>query len=165
MKRKIERTLLHQVLAPVLMGVLLLTGSVVWAFDEVSLARSPQGYAVSGYDTVAYFTEKKPVRGNEKYKHTWKNATWVFASEEHLKLFKANPEKYAPQYGGHCAWGIGGKSALFSSDPAAWEIIDGKLYLNYNPSVRNTWLRNTGKYIKNGDVVWKNLLKKNKKDS
>jgi YHS domain-containing protein len=60
-----------------------------------------EGVALKGYDTVAYFTEGKPVKGQKEFQHDWQDATWLFASEQHLKMFRENPEKYAPQYGGY----------------------------------------------------------------
>ena len=73
--------------------------TTVWAKSEINT--NWRGVAVKGYDTVAYFTQGKPVKGDSKYEHKWKDATWRFANAEHLELFKADPEKYAPQYGGY----------------------------------------------------------------
>lgn len=97
--------------------------------------------AVSGYDTVAYFTKGKPVKGKEAYKTRWKNAEWLFTSEANLEKFKQTPEKYAPQYGGHCAWAVS-RNYLVKGDPHHWHIEDGKLYLNYNKSAHDNWLLN-----------------------
>lgn len=97
--------------------------------------------AISGYDTVAYFTQGKPVEGDKKIQFTWRKANWYFSSQEHLALFKAEPEKYAPQYGGYCAWAMsGGKTA--SVDPTVWHIENNKLYLNYNKKVQKEWFSN-----------------------
>jgi YHS domain-containing protein len=87
--------------------------------------------AIEGYDTVAYFTESKPVKGSDKYTQDWLGATWQFASEEHRKLFAANPISYAPQYGGFCADGMsdGKGHAQVNIEPTTWQIVDGKLYL------------------------------------
>jgi len=94
--------------------------------------------AIDGYDTVAYFTESKPVEGNKKFQFLWRDADWLFASQKNLDLFKQNPEMYAAQYGGYCAWAMaGGKTA--GIDPDAWHIEDGKLYLNYSKSVQKDW--------------------------
>lgn len=94
--------------------------------------------AISGYDTVAYFTESKPVEGNDKFQTVWRDATWKFSSQENLTLFKQAPTKYAAQYGGYCAWAMsGGKTA--GTDPEVWHIEDGKLYLNYNKNVQAEW--------------------------
>jgi YHS domain-containing protein len=113
--------------------------------------------AVSGYDTVAYFTEGKPVKGDSDYSFEYKEATWQFSSQENLALFKTNPEKYAPQYGGYCAWAAAdGRTA--SGDPLQWTIIDAKLYLNYNAAVQQEWLKETAKFIMEADSKWPALL-------
>ena len=91
--------------------------------------------AISGYDPVAYVTDSAPVKGSKEFSYQWKGADWYFASAEHRDLFKANPEKYAPQYGGYCAYAAA-KNALAPIDPAAWSIVGGKLYLNNSLSVR-----------------------------
>ncbi len=115
--------------------------------------------AVSGYDTVAYFTDGKPVKGSEKFSTKYKGAVWQFASQEHLDAFKATPEKYAPQYGGYCAYAIAAKNALVSSDPEAWKIVNGKLYLNYDKDIQAEWAMDIPGYIKKGDENWPALNK------
>ncbi|NIM26689.1 MAG: hypothetical protein GTO67_03950 [Gammaproteobacteria bacterium] len=89
--------------------------------------------AIKGYDPVAYFTLSKAIKGSDEHKHRWLGATWHFSSSEHLKRFQATPTNYAPQYGGYCADGIAYGQATANIDPEAWRIIDGKLYLNYDP--------------------------------
>ena len=86
-------------------------------------------YAVGGYDTVAYHIEKKAVAGVDQFTHTWKGATWRFASQANLDAFVKAPEMFAPQYGGYCAFAVGHNS-LASGDPKIWRIFNGKLYLN-----------------------------------
>jgi YHS domain-containing protein len=90
--------------------------------------------AVSGYDPVAYFTDGKPVKGNAKFATNYKGAEFRFASANHLAAFKANPAKYAPQYGGYCAWAVS-QGYTASADPSVWKIVGGKLYLNYNQEI------------------------------
>ena len=115
--------------------------------------------AIRGYDPVAYFTESKPVKGNKSYRVKWKGATWQFASQANLNRFKANPARYAPQYGGYCAWAVShGYTA--STQPDAWSIENGKLYLNYNRSVREKWLQNPRRHIRQGDANWPAVLSK-----
>ena len=89
--------------------------------------------AIHGYDSVAYFTQQKAAKGSEEHSVEWLGATWRFASEQHRRLFQASPVKYAPQYGGHCADGVAYGDYTANIDPEAWRIIDGKLYLNYDP--------------------------------
>jgi YHS domain-containing protein len=93
------------------------------------------GVAIKGYDTVAYFTDGRPMKGAEEFAYSWLGTPWYFASAEHRELFKADPAKYAPQYGGYCTGGIAGGHAAVNIDPeTAWRIIDGKLYLFYDPT-------------------------------
>lgn len=114
--------------------------------------------ALEGYDTVAYFTDGKPVEGSKKFKTSYQGADWLFASQEHLDLFKADPEKYAPQYGGYCAWAIGSENQLASGDPEQWTVYNGKLYLNYDASVKAKWLPNKDEFIKSADARWPAIL-------
>ena len=90
--------------------------------------------AINGYDTVAYFTEYKPVKGRDNLVVDWMGAKWKFSTQAHLDLFKANPEKYAPQYGGYCAYGVA-QDALVKVEPDQFSVRDGKLYLNYDADV------------------------------
>ena len=130
-------------------------------FTHISLAGeqyTKRGYAVSGYDAVAYFTIGKPTKGDKKISTEWNNAKWLFSSEEHKELFLANPEKYAPAYDGHCAFaaGIGRK---VSAKPTLWKIIDDRLFLNYSKRANASWLENPEGYIKEGDINWVELSK------
>ncbi|MRI31946.1 YHS domain protein [Endozoicomonas sp. OPT23] len=114
--------------------------------------------AVSGYDTVAYFTEGKPVKGSKKFKYKYKGAEWFFSSAKNLELFKNTPEKYAPQYGGYCAWAVS-QGHTASADPKQWNIQDGKLYLNYDASVQKDWLKDKQNFINLADKNWPSVLK------
>ena len=116
-----------------------------------------RGVAVGGYDPVAYFTEGKPVRGSRDISLEHDGATWRFATEASRAAFQADPAKYAPQYGGHCAWAVS-QGYTAKGDPNAWSIVDGKLYLNYNRSVQRTWERNTASNIRKGDRNWPSLV-------
>jgi len=114
--------------------------------------------AVSGYDTVAYFTEGKPVKGDSKWQTEYKGADWLFSSQENLNKFKANPEAYAPQYGGYCAWAISEKNDFASADPDHWAIVDGKLYLNYDAEVKKWWDEDRSGHISAADKNWPTLI-------
>ncbi len=109
--------------------------------------------AVSGYDPVAYFTQGKPVKGRSDLQHEWQGATWRFADAANLAAFKADPEAYAPQYGGYCAYAMS-RGWIVSTDPEAWAIHDGKLYLNYSTGVRRTWLKDVPGYVERADRHW-----------
>ena len=123
------------------------------AFAQKLFFGSVKGVAVSGYDPVAYFTEGKPVKGNPAIKVTHAGADWYFASAANQQAFSLAPDKYMPQYGGHCAWAAAQKY-LAPGDPSAWKIVDGKLYLNANLSVQKTWEKDIPGFIKTGDANW-----------
>ncbi|HSC72054.1 MAG TPA: YHS domain-containing (seleno)protein [Candidatus Methylomirabilis sp.] len=114
--------------------------------------------AIKGYDPVAYFTDGKPVEGKQEFTHEWKGAKWLFATVEHRDQFKAGPEKYAPQYGGYCAYAVAkGKTA--DIDPKAWKIVNGKLYLNYDQDIQKKWMQDIPGYIEKADKNWPGVLK------
>ena len=115
--------------------------------------------AIHGYDPVAYFKEKKPVKGDKKYSLSWKSANWYFASQQNLDAFKANPGMYAPQYGGYCAYGLANGHKA-TTEPDAWLISDGKLYLNYNKDVQVKWKKNQAEYIETADKLWPGIKDK-----
>jgi YHS domain-containing protein len=115
--------------------------------------------AIRGYDPVAYHRELRPVEGTSQFTHEWKGATWRFSSAANRDLFKANPEKYAPQYGGYCAFGVANGYAV-SIDPEAWAVVEGKLYLNYSKSVQADWKKDVPGFIRKADANWPKVLEK-----
>ncbi len=123
------------------------------------ISDTPTGIAINGYDTVAYFTDNKAVKGSEAHAYSWMGAKWQFASQQHLELFKATPEKFAPQYGGYCAYGVS-QGYLVSIEPEQFTILDGKLYLNYDGSVQKKWTKDPLGYNKVSDAKFSELLKK-----
>ena len=117
------------------------------------------GVAIEGYDPVAYFSEGKPVVGRREHAFEWRGATWRFASAENRALFAREPEKYAPQFGGYCAWAVAhGYTA--GIDPEAWTIHDGKLYLNYDKEIEAQWRADMVRQIANAEAQWPKLLAK-----
>ena len=114
--------------------------------------------AVSGYDTVAYFTDGLPVEGSREHSYDWMGTTWLFASAEHRELFQADPEKYAPRYGGYCAYAVA-NGVTAPGDPQVWRIVDGRLYLNVNKSIQSEWEKDIPGYIHSADANWPKLLK------
>ncbi|HSB24491.1 MAG TPA: YHS domain-containing (seleno)protein [Burkholderiaceae bacterium] len=115
--------------------------------------------AINGYDTVAYFTVGKPVMGKDAFALDWMGAKWKFASQANLDLFKASPEKYAPQYGGYCAYGVA-QGDLVKVEPDQFTVRDGKLYLNYDADVQAKWRLDPAGYIKTADALFPSLLQK-----
>lgn len=115
--------------------------------------------AVGGYDTVTYFTDGHPQKGSDAYSTTYMEATWYFVSQKNLDLFTANPTKYAPQYGGFCAWAVSEKNDRAPGDPTQWSIVDNKLYLNYDKEVKSWWEKDIPTFITKADKNWPQLLK------
>jgi len=115
--------------------------------------------AIDGYDAVAYFKTGQPVKGVPDHTVTWNGANWRFASAENKAAFAANPQTFAPQYGGYCAWAVS-EGYTAKGDPQHWRIVDGKLYLNYNASVQKDWAKDIPARIAKGDKNWPTVLSK-----
>lgn len=113
--------------------------------------------AVGGYDPVAYFTQGAPVEGSSDHTFSWKGAQWRFASAENLATFRANPEHYAPQYGGYCAYAVS-QGSTAPGDPLQWTIVNDRLYLNVNASIQARWAQDIPGYIAKADANWPALL-------
>lgn len=133
------------------MGALLFSG----------LARAAQvnaegGVAVRGTDVVAYVTEGRPVAGRAEFTHAWRGADWRFASAANRDQFAADPERHVPAYGGFCAYAVS-EGYTAPIDPAAWRIVDGRLYLNYDRSVQRRWERDIPGRIARADANWPRL--------
>ncbi|WP_147124420.1 YHS domain-containing (seleno)protein [Shimia ponticola] len=118
---------------------------------------SEDGVAINGYDPVAYFTEGKPVEGSGDFTAVHDGATFRFASAENRDLFAADPVAYAPQYGGYCAYAVS-RGYTATTSPNAWTVHDGKLYLNFNRTVRALWSRDIPGNIEKGDANWPEVL-------
>jgi YHS domain-containing protein len=133
----------------ILVALLLTVACAVQAQTNVDSS----GLALKGYDPVAYFTENRPLAGKTEFTAQHEGATYRFASAANRDAFAAAPQKYAPQYGGYCAFGVaGGYKAPI--EPEAWTVVDGKLYLNYNRSVRSKWSSDIPGFIRKGDANW-----------
>ncbi len=141
------------VLAAGLLGL----GSPAAALEPVS--KGEDGLALGGHDAVAYFTESKPIAGKKEFQAQWNGATWQFASAEHREAFVKAPEKYAPQYGGYCAYAVA-KGASAPGDPTLWKVVDGKLYVNKNADVHKLWNQDVPGYIVQADRNWPAVMKK-----
>ena len=128
------------------------------AGDAVPPVYQDDGAAIKGFDPVAYFTIGQPTKGDPKFSYKWMGATWHFANQQHLDLFKTNPEKYAPQYGGYCSYAVSiNKTASIS--PKAWKIVDGKLYLNH-AWAQGKWEKQIPENIQKADKNWPGIAKK-----
>ena len=149
-----------------------LTPSIKALLLVLSLLLTPQAFAldkinttffgnlaIEGYDPVAYFTESRPVEGSKQYQLEWMGANWRFSSAENLELFKTNPKKYAPQYGGYCAYAIS-QNTDAGIEPEQFTVHEGKLYLNYNRSINKKWLKDKEAYIIDADKYWPQLIAK-----
>src|SRR5882757_3479474 len=112
--------------------------------------------SISGYDPVAYFTDGKPVQGKAEFEYVWRKLRWRFATGEHRDLFIKDPQRYAPQYDGYCAMGASVEAVAHKDtvDPAAWAIVDGKLYLVHNNYWLEKWREKAREYIKQADKDW-----------
>ncbi len=138
--------------------ILLLAVSEIYAsgdYDSVIYIKNTN-LALDGYDTVAYFENDKPVKGSNLWKTIYRKAEWYFNSEYNLNLFKENPAIYAPEYGGYCAWAMD-DGKLAPGKPEYWDIINGRLYLNYSSSTRKKFLADLESMIKNADSKWPDI--------
>jgi YHS domain-containing protein len=144
--------MLRQILKTTAATALFTIATSTFAAD-IDISADANDLAIQGYDPVAYFTQAKPTKGQQQYTATYKNAIYQFSSAKHRELFRANPKKYAPQYGGFCAFGVT-KGRKFTTDPTAWRVVDGKLYLNLNHDVQKDWLKDVPGYITVGNDKW-----------
>jgi YHS domain-containing protein len=112
-----------------------------------------QGVALHGHDAVAYFTDGKAVPGSSQFETVWHGATWRFATAANRDRFKAAPERYAPQFGGYCAWAVS-RNYTADIDPTAFAVVDGKLYVNYSTFVQARWRLNRDENIAKGHANW-----------
>ncbi|MEM7181428.1 MAG: YHS domain-containing (seleno)protein [Spirochaetota bacterium] len=137
--------------------------SSVFAAPRVSLKKpsffgGSYTYALNGYDTTTYWSGRLK-KGKKAFKYRYRGVTWLFASAANKDKFKANPQKYAPQYGNYCAWAIADGS-LAAGDPTVWSIVNGKLYLNYNKGIRKKWEKKPASFIKKANSQWPSILNK-----
>lgn len=158
----LTRTLTSRFSVNVAMSVLMLVAAAVFAVPAHA-AKDPvytglfSNVAVSGYDPVAYFREGRPVQGSSAFETEHEGYTYRFANQANLDDFIADPEAFAPQYGGYCAWAVS-QGYTASADPDNWTIVDGKLYLNYNDDVQSTWETDIPGFIEKADSNWPKVL-------
>ncbi len=137
--------------------ILSITAPIANAGKAKIYSDASTGIAINGYDPVAYFTQSSPVKGKQKFSTKWNGAIWQFSNAENLATFESDPEKYAPQYGGYCAFAVSYGSTATTS-PQAWSIVDGKLYLNYSLGVRKRWSKDIAGNISKANANWPGVL-------
>ncbi len=140
------------------LAALLLVLFLVPAFAKEPVYATSAG-AIRGYDPVAYHEEGRPLKGSAEHSVEWQGAEWLFASAENREKFEQDPERYAPQYGGYCAYAVA-QGTTATIDPEAWSIVEGKLYLNYSTSVHNRWRKDIPGYIEKADDNWPEVLER-----
>lgn len=148
-----KKTILSLVVAIVALPVFAQTASKTLVnVDET-------GVAIQGYDPVAFFTDSKPVKGDQKFLVKHDGAIYFFASKEHKDLFKADPVKYIPEFGGYCAYGVS-KNKLVEIDVDAFQIVDGKLLLQYSKGVRDDFNADAKGNLAKANANWTGLVEK-----
>ncbi|WP_120502038.1 YHS domain-containing (seleno)protein [Roseovarius sp. EL26] len=132
----------------------------VWAASEPYWFTGKTSYGAQGADVVAYFGLNKradAIIGNDAFRTKWKGVQWRFSNAQNMAVFKANPAKYAPRFGGYCSLAMA-NGYLASGDPGAWSVINGRLYLNYSKSVRSRWLKKANGNIRKAQEHWPSVL-------
>jgi len=140
------------VIRSIFVGSMLVVSSLSFAAD-IDMNADENDLAIKGYDPVSYFSMSSPKLGTSKYTATYKGAIYRFSSEENRNTFKQNPDKFVPQYGGYCAFGVA-MEKKFDTDPLAWRVVDGKLYLNLNKDVQKKWLTDVPGYLSQSNENW-----------
>ncbi len=141
----------------ILILVLGLTGLLQAALVNAGETFAPGGVALEGYDPVAYFVDGRAVRGKKKFALEQDGVMWRFSNAQNMDLFKVSPADYMPQFGGYCAFGVAARQRLIRSDPTVFDIVDGKLYLNFSERLRDRWARNRDRMIDRGHASWPRL--------
>jgi YHS domain-containing protein len=129
------------------------------AQTKILLNLDKAGLAIQGYDPVAFFTDGKPLKGKPEFPARHNGAIYYFASKEHRDLFKADPRKYEPQFGGFCAYAVS-RGYTAKIDPEAFQIVDGRLLLQYSKGVRDDFNKDTKGNLAKADANWPDLLEK-----
>ncbi len=134
--------------------------TVTMSPQKVLVNTDGRGLAIEGYDPVAYFTDKKPVKGAEQFRTTYMGAVYQFASADHKRLFDASPERYAPQFGGYCAYAAS-IDRISPISPEYWEVVDGRLLLQHNQRAWDAWHKDATNNLVKADHNWPNLVDRN----
>jgi len=141
--------------------LLLVIGLALPAFAQTKtlLNLDKTGVAIQGYDPVAFFTDSKPVKGKSEYLAQHNGAIYYFASKEHRDFFRKDPTKYEPVFGGYCAYGVS-RNKLVEIDVNAFQIVDGKLLLQYSKSVQEDFNKDTKGNLTKAESNWRGLVEK-----
>jgi YHS domain-containing protein len=155
MRTTITRWIAGIVLGPALLCIV----TPIAGAGEKLLAVDSNHIAIKGYDTVAYFTDRKAVKGSSQFEYVYDDARWLFSNSAHREMFVADPDRYMPRYGSYCAACIAMKTcaALFPdhpADPEAWTIVDGKLYMFGGKNVIDRWRADSAENIRQGNAHW-----------
>lgn len=138
-------------------AILISSATLLWAAGKVDAINvNRKSVAIHGYDPVAYFEQRAALKGSRNFESDRMGAAWQFATAENKALFESDPERYAPQYGGYCAWAVS-NGYTADVDPKAWTVRDGKLYLNCSKGIRRKWLGEVRERIAAADRNWPKL--------
>ena len=144
-------------LVPVLMAATM--AAAVWAATKPAINTSRGQLALRGYDPVAYFTDGKPTLGTASFEFRWRDAVWRFATAAHRARFIEEPGRYAPQFGGYCAYAVS-RGYTADGDPTVWRIVEGRLYVNYSARAQKLWEEDVPGNIARGHQNWPGVLAK-----
>lgn len=139
--------------------ILLLTATYAFAGDKFLNNLNKDGVALDGHDAVAFFTQSKPVKGTPQIQSIYRGARYYFASADNKKQFDSDPAKYEPQFGGYCAYGVS-KGGLYPVELDAFQIVNGRLLLQYNREARDEFNKDTQGRLKLADGHWPKLVEK-----
>lgn len=142
------------------LGIVAITMFALPAFagDRQLVNKNSDNIAIEGYDTVAYFTKGRPVEGKSEFEHVWQDAHWRFSNASHRDMFAADPERFAPRYGGFCAMSMA-RGLVYKVDPEAWVIVKDNLYLNYTKKYADEFAADPEPEIANADTNWLSMGK------
>ena len=135
-----------------LVAVALLLSGLAHA-DNPPVAIDDTGRAIRGYDAVAYFTDGRPAAGNAAFFHDWKGVTWLFASAANRAAFAAEPERYAPRFGGYCAYAVS-RGHVLKANPEVWSITDDRLYVFLSLGAQSRWNENVPRNLARAVNNW-----------
>lgn len=145
--------------AAALAAAIIVSIATALAQPKTALNTGSGALAVKGYDVVAYVTDGVALSGRAEFEYRWNGAVWRFTSAAHRDAFAQQPDRYAPQFGGYCAWAVS-RGYTADIDPEAWKIVNGKLYLNYSKRVQRMWEQDMTRNIAKGEANWPAVLTK-----